>query len=51
MDYKDCKHNTSTSAEFVGYCDLYMNEDHTAGRLVECSKCPCENFEVRVDDE
>lgn len=45
VTYKDCKHNTSNSAGFVGYCALYMNEDRTAGKLVECSKCPCDKFE------
>ena len=44
--YKKCKHNTSKSESFVGYCDLYMNEDRTAGRLVECKKCPCDKFEL-----
>ena len=23
-----------------------MNEDRTAGRLVECKKCPCDDFEL-----
>ena len=50
-DYKDCKHNTSTDGQFVGYCDLYLNEDRTAGRLVECKKCPCDDFELQEDDE
>lgn len=43
--YKKCKHNTS-SGKFVGYCDLYLNEDNSAGRLVECKKCPCDDFEL-----
>lgn len=44
-EYKKCKHNTSEYDNFVGYCDLYLNEDRTAGRLVECKKYCCENFE------
>ena len=47
--YKQCKHNTSETALFDGYCALYMNEDRTAGRLVKCKKCPCDDFEL--DDE
>ena len=50
VTYKDCKHNTSKSTEFVGYCALYMNEDRTAGRLVECKKCPCDDFEFEVKE-
>lgn len=49
--YKKCKYNTSDSATFVGYCALYMNEDRTAGRLVVCKKCPCDDFELQEDDE
>lgn len=49
--YKKCKHNTSESAGFDGYCDLYMNEDRTAGRLVECKKCPCDDFELQEEEE
>lgn len=48
--YKKCKYNTSDSATFVGYCALYMNEDRTAGKLVECSKCPCDKFELELDE-
>lgn len=44
--YKKCVHNTSETAVFDGYCALYLNEDRTAGRLVECKKCPCEDFEL-----
>ena len=51
VTYRDCKHNTSESAGFVGYCDLHMNEDRTAGRLVECRKCPCDDFEFGGDVE
>lgn len=49
--FKKCKHNTSESAGFDGYCDLYMNESRTAGRLVECKKCPCDDFELQEDDD
>ena len=44
--YKKCVHNTSETARFDGYCDLYLNEDNTAGRLVKCKKCPCDDFEL-----
>ena len=50
-DYKDCKYNTSKTARFVGYCDLPKYTTSTGKRLVECSKCPCDDFELRSDEE
>ena len=29
-----------------GYDIHHKNEDRTAGRLVECKKCPCDKFEL-----
>ena len=49
--YKKCVHNTSETAIFDGYCALYLNEDRTAGRLVMCKKCPCEDFELEIEEE
>ncbi len=49
--FRDCKYNTSNSLQFIGYCSLYMNEDKTSGRLVECKKCPCEDFILGGDDD
>lgn len=49
--FRDCKYNTSNSLQFIGYCSLHMNEDKTSGRLVECKKCPCENFILGGDDD
>lgn len=49
--YKKCVHNTSETAIFDGYCDLYLNEDNTAGRLVECKKCPCDDFELEIEED
>lgn len=51
ISYKDCKYNTSKSAQFVGYCDLDKYHTATGRRLVECKKCPCEDFELKEDDE
>ena len=51
MNYKDCKYNTSESAQFVGYCDLDKYYTSTGRRLVECKKCPCEDFELKEEDE
>ena len=50
-DYKDCKYNTSKSSSFVGYCDLPQYTTKTGKRLVECSKCPCDDFVLRSDDD
>ena len=50
-DYRDCKYNTSTSAGFVGYCDLPKYYHEKGHYLVECKKCPCNDFVLRVDDE
>ena len=49
--FKDCKHNTSESTIFDGYCALYLNEDRTAGRLVKCKGCPCDDFELEVKEK
>lgn len=49
--YKKCVHNTSETAIFDGYCDLYLNEDNTAGRLVKCKGCPCDDFELEIEDD
>ena len=48
--FRDCKYNTSKSASFVGYCDLPKYSNKHGRRLVECSKCPCENFELEVKE-
>lgn len=47
-DYKDCKYNTSKSASFVGYCDLPEYTTDKGQRLVECKKCPCDDFKINV---
>lgn len=49
--FKKCKHNTSETAIFDGYCALYLNEDRTAGRLVKCKGCPCDDFELQIEEE
>lgn len=50
-DYKDCKYNTSKTASFIGYCDLPKYTTDKGRRLVECTKCPCEDFVLRSDDD
>lgn len=50
VTYKDCKYNTSTTASFVGYCDLPKYTTETGKRLVECHKCPCDDFEFGVKE-
>ena len=50
VTYKDCKYNTSKSAGFVGYCDLPKYTTETGRRLVECRKCPCDDFEFGVKE-
>ncbi len=49
VTYRDCKHNTSKSSSFVGYCDLYLDKNG-AGKFVECKKCPCDDFEFGVKE-
>ena len=51
ITYKDCKYNSSKSALFVGFCNLPKYKTDKGQRLVECSKCPCDDFEFGVDDE
>lgn len=46
-DYKDCKFNSSRSSSFVGYCKLPKYKTDKFERFVKCSKCPCEDFELR----
>ena len=48
VTYKDCKYNTSKTTSFVGYCDLPKYTNETGKKLVECSKCPCDDFEFGV---
>ena len=50
-DYRDCKYNTSKTASFVGYCDLPKYTTSTGRGLVECRKCPCDDFELKGDDK
>ena len=50
-DYKDCKYNTSKTASFIGYCDLPKYTTDKGRRLVECTKCPCDDFVLRSDDD
>lgn len=50
VTFRDCKYNTSKSASFVGYCDLPKYTTKRGKRLVECSKCPCEDFELGYDE-
>ena len=47
--FRDCKYNTSKSASFVGYCDLPKYYDKRGRRLVECSRFPCDDFELGDD--
>ena len=49
--FRDCKYNTSKSAHFVGYCDLPKYTSDMGKRLVECSKCPCEDFELGCEND
>ena len=48
MNYRDCEYNTSKSPTFVGYCDLPKYTTETGKRLVECKKCPCEDFKHNI---
>ena len=50
VTYRDCKYNTSKSASFVGYCDLPKYTTKRGKMLVECGKCPCEDFELGYDE-
>ena len=51
VTYRDCKYNSSKSAGFVGYCKLPKYKTETGERLVECRKCPCDDFEFGGDVE
>jgi len=48
MDYKDCKFNSSKASSFVGYCLLPKYKTDKGRLFVECGKCPCQDFEVRM---
>ena len=47
--YRDCKYNTSNKSDFVGYCDLPKYTDKRGRMLVECSRFPCDDFELSED--
>ena len=51
VTYKDCKYNTSKTAQFVGYCELPKYKTDKFQKFVECKKCPCDDFEFGVDEE
>ena len=51
VNYKDCKYNTSKSANFEGYCDLPKYTTKQGRRLVKCCKSICEDFELKEADE
>jgi hypothetical protein len=50
-----CKYNTSVNEHFVGYCKHprnYFEEGKRKGwKLVECKKCPCDDFTVEDVEE
>ena len=52
MNYRDCKYNTSTVSNFVGYCDLPKYTTERGRRLVKCCEEICDDFEPKeVEDE
>ena len=51
MNYRDCKYNTSTVPNFVGYCDLPKYKTERGRRLVQCCEEICDDFELKEDED
>ena len=49
VHYKDCKYNTSTTSNFVGYCDHPKHDTPTFHPFIKCKECICDDFELGED--
>ena len=51
VHYKDCKYNTSTTSNFVGYCKHPKHDTPTFHPFIKCKECICDDFELGVEEE